>query len=134
MRLVNVAFSRAQCRLIVMLQCGWEGHPALRFLAKHHRPIVLNPDRVAQLLLTKLPSAPPSRPAVAQTGGRSPAKPKDAQLTIFEDFVAQLRETVPGRASKAAIQHAARELRDKAGFRKLSFTEIDTAIGIVFRG
>jgi hypothetical protein len=41
MRLVNVAFSRAQCRLIVMLQRGWEQHPALCFLARRYPPIVL---------------------------------------------------------------------------------------------
>ncbi len=134
MRLVNVAFSRAQCRLIVMLQRGWEDHPALRFLAKHHRPIVLNPDRVAQLLLTKLPSPPPSRPAGAQMGERSQAKPKAAQPTSSEEFVAELRGRVPGGGSKAAVQQAAKELRDKAKFRKLTFTEIDAAIRIVLRG
>jgi hypothetical protein len=83
MRLVNVAFSRAQSRLIVMLQRGWEQHPALSFLAKQHPPVVLNRDRVDELLLTKLPSPRPTKPASAPTGGESSSrpKPKPMQLT-----------------------------------------------------
>jgi DNA replication ATP-dependent helicase Dna2 len=134
MRLVNVAFSRAQCRLIVMLQRGWEDHPALRFLAKRHRPIVLNRDSVAKLLLTKLPSPPPTRPTVSQTGESGQANTKAAQPAIFEEFVTELRARVPNGASKAAVQRAAKELRDKAKFRKLSFAEVDAAISIVLKG
>jgi len=134
MRLVNVAFSRAKCRLIVMLQQGWDQHPALRFLAKHHHPVVLNRDKVDELLLKKLPSPPPSRPASVQTGGHSRNKPPAVQLTSYEEFVAQLRERAPSGASKAAVQQAAKELRDKAKFRKLTFTEVDWAIAIVLRG
>jgi DNA replication ATP-dependent helicase Dna2 len=51
MRLVNVAFSRAECRLIVMLQRGWERHPVLRALAAIHRPVTLDPQAVDDLLL-----------------------------------------------------------------------------------
>jgi hypothetical protein len=67
-------------------------------------------------------------------GERSQAKPKAAQPTSSEEFVAELRGRVPGGGSKAAVQQAAKELRDKAKFRKLTFAEIDAAIGIVLRG
>lgn len=136
MRLVNVAFSRAQCRLIVMLQRGWEQHPALSFLAKQHPPMVLNRDRVDELLLTKLPGPRPTRPAsVPISGDGSPkAKPKSIQLSTFEEFVAGLRERVPSGASMMVARQAAQQLRDKARFRKLTFAEVDAAIDMVRKG
>jgi Superfamily I DNA and RNA helicases and helicase subunits len=136
MRLVNVAFSRAQCRLIVMLQRGWEQHPALSFLAKQHPPMVLNRDRVDELLLTKLPGPRPTRPAsVPISGDGSPkAKPKSIQLSTFEEFVAGLRERVPSGASMMVARQAAQQLRDTARFRKLTFAEVDAAIDMVRKG
>ena len=100
MRLVNVAFSRAQCRLIVMLQRGWENHPALRFLAELHRPIVLNPDRVARLLLTKLPSPPSSRPATAQTDGRSQASRRLRRARVLRNSSRNCGESQPARRER----------------------------------
>ena len=132
MRLVNVAFSRAQCRLIVMLQQGWQDHPALRFLARQHRPVVLDRDSVDRVLLKKLPSAPPKRDAPALTRESSHIKPNAAQSSLLEDFTLQLRVRAPS-LSKAAVQQAARELRDRAKFRKLTFAEVDQAVEIVMR-
>ena len=130
MRLVNVAFSRAQCRLIVMLQQGWEQHPALAFLAKRHRPVVLNRDRVSELLLMKLPSPPAPR---VETTGRSASRQQFVQPSTFEEFVLLLRERVAKGVSRADVQRAAIELRDKAKFRKMTYGEIDAAIDIVLR-
>ena len=133
MRLVNVAFSRAQCRLIVMLQHRWEEHPALRFLAKQHRPVVLNSDKVDELLLKKLPSAPRSTTAAAEPGRQKAPKQPTVQVTIFEEFASELRQRVHGGTSKTAAYQAAKELRDKAKFRKLTFTEIDAAVATVLK-
>ncbi len=129
MRLVNVAFSRAQCRLIVMLQLGWEQHAALRFLAQRYRPIILRRYRVSELLLKKVPTLSPAKPAV-HAGVASP-KTRSAPMTLYEEFVAALRERVPHGVSKATAQRAAQELKDKAKFRKLTFSEIGEAIAIV---
>ena len=63
MRLVNVAMSRAKCRLIVLLQDGWEKHPVLRPLAERHSPILLNEDHVEMLLLSTVAPANVQRPA-----------------------------------------------------------------------
>lgn len=134
MRLVNVAFSRAKSRLIVMLQRGWEEHPALRFLARQHHPIVLDQDRVAQLLLTKLPSSPSGRNVATQAPVPGQARPRPVQLTVSEEFVSELRLKVSVGASKAVVQQAARELRDKAKFRKLSFADVDAGISLVLKG
>lgn len=103
-------------------------------MAKRHRPVVLNADTVDSLLLTKLSSPPSNGPAFAQTGGSKPARPKPVQLTIFEEFVVALRDRVASGASKATVQQAAKELRDKAKFHKLTFTEIDAAISAVVKG
>jgi len=136
MRLVNVAFSRAQCRLIVMLQRGWEQHPALSFLAKRHPPVVLDRDRVDELLLRRLPSPRSTKPASAPIGGDGSLKPapKSLQLSTFEEFLARLRERVPPGAPMADAKQAAQQLRDKARFRKLTFAEVDSAIDIVRNG
>lgn len=131
MRLVNVAFSRAQCRLVVMLQRGWEQHKALRFLAQRHPPVVLNPDTVAELLLKKLPSQPLPKPSATVGGGTT--KPKPPPMTIFDDFLASLREKVVPGTTKPAAQRAAQQLRDKAKFRKLTFSEIDAAIDMALK-
>jgi hypothetical protein len=127
MRLVNMAFSRAQCRLIVMLQHGWEQHTALRFLAQRHRPSVLDPDRVSELLLKKLPTPPK---LVVHTSITTP-KAKPTPMTLYDEFVLALRQSLPRRAPKSAVQRAAQELRDKAKFRKLTYSEVDKAIATV---
>jgi hypothetical protein len=131
MRLVNVAFSRAQCRLIVMLQHGWQQHPALCFLARRYPPIVLNGHEVSELLLKKLPASRTPRP---ETPDSRTAHDRPREQTHFEEFVSLLRQRVPKGACKADVQRAAIELRDKAKFRKMKYSEIDAAIDTVFRG
>lgn len=132
MRLVNVAFSRAQCRLIVMLQRGCDQHPALLSLAKQHRPVILDRGKIDKLLLVKL-TPPPSRPPSGPTGGYSPSKPQPAQTTLFEEFVELLRARALNGSSRVATKQAARDLMGRPKFRKLTYSEIDAAIEIVLQ-
>jgi len=126
MRLVNVAFSRAQCRLIVMLESGWGQHPALQVLAERHPPVILPRGKVDELLWMKLPSLPP--PTIASDGGNPSRRP------IFEEFLAELREMVLIRRSNVDVKRAAEELLDKAKFKKkVTWEQTDKAIDIVER-
>lgn len=127
MRLVNVAFSRAQCRLAVCLQQGWEENPALFQLSKLSSPLRPDPELVSRLLLAKLgknrsPMVEPQQPRT------STPTLKSAPKTLFDEFREELRKQGVSGKPKNVIQRAVVQLTDKAKFRQVSYREIDRVI------
>jgi hypothetical protein len=69
----------------------------------------------------------PPEPNRATTSRHEPPAPK----SLYDEFSNELLIRCVGSASKSALTQAARELKDKAKFRRLSFAEVDRAIAAV---
>jgi hypothetical protein len=129
MRLVNVAFSRAQCRLIVMLQHGWEKNPALYQLSKLSPVVRPDATKVSRLLLAKLGLNRRSNPiSDTNPAGPSAKAPLPTIRSPLDDFREELRKRGASGLSKATIRQLAVELKDKTKFRKVSYQDIDSVI------
>ncbi len=126
-RLLNVAFSRAQCRLIVLLQQGWEMNPELHQLSKFSPPVHLDEAEVSKLSLAKLGL---NRPA-HRVSNKLPATPITSLVTSrtpLNDFSEELRNRLAPGLARGEIRRLAIELKDKAKYRKLAYHEIDAVI------
>lgn len=121
-RLMNVAFSRAQCRLIVLLQDEWKNNRVLLELSKRSIPVTLDEHEVCRLqgkklglnkLERKTPSLVADRPDEAR-----PAATED----LLEEFREELRKRgAPGLPSRE-VRRLVEQIRHKEKFCKVSFT------------
>jgi hypothetical protein len=75
-----------------------------------------------------------AKPVPAGTSPSIATKAKPEKRTTFEEFVDELRNRAGYGTSKAAVTRAARDVRDKAKFHKVSFSEVDRAIEIILKG
>jgi AAA domain len=132
MRLMNVALSRAECRLIVLMQADWMENAALRHLAAKFRPVRLDAAKLERLLNQKLPRFEALRPTTAVTPSRVP-KPTPKPATLFERFEGDL--FIGLSSGPNTVAYRKQFLRDLAGrsaySRKLTFTEMDAALATV---
>src|SRR5262249_3958483 len=123
----NVAFSRAQCRLIVMLQRGWEQNPPLLQLSKLSKPVRPEPDAVPRFLPAKLDR---NRPPKTETKPTPPSS--RTSQTIQKSLVNEFREELIRRGAqgkpKREVQRLSVEVKDKAKFRSVSYQDIDALV------
>jgi hypothetical protein len=131
-RLINVAFSRAKCRLIVMLQRRWQDNPVLLGLAERHRPIKLRRDAVEKLLLNRLPNEARSQQARQSPPGQSRSIPnKPMPHDPLDEFRRELQNRCPNGCSRRHAKQVAIELLDKLKFSKINRRDVDAAIDSV---
>jgi hypothetical protein len=133
MRLMNVALSRAECRLIVLMQADWMENAALKHLAAKFRPVRLDATKVERLLNQKLPRVEAPRPTTVVTPPPV-SKPTPKTATLIEKFECDLFVGLSGGPN--SVEHRKQILRDLAARsaynRKLTYAEMERAMTTVF--
>ncbi len=129
-RLINVAISRAECRLIILLQMDWQDNPLLATLAGMFQRIDVPSSVVQQTLLLKL--APRKSQGAAPIPPPKP-QPPAPRLTLAEEFHLELlQELRIGPRTSTHRKWFARELAGRLKYhKKLSFAEIQRETELV---
>ncbi|MBZ5606449.1 MAG: DNA2/NAM7 family helicase [Acidobacteriia bacterium] len=130
-RLLNVGLSRAQCRLIIMLQRGWQAHPVLAMISEVHAPIVLSTSMVDKLLLLRLsqnlnPGSTSSSPAA--TGKIHVVAKQSPAIQPRAAFREELMSRMQRGVAPAHLKDVALTLRNKAAYRALSDSDVQSLL------
>jgi DNA replication ATP-dependent helicase Dna2 len=133
MRLMNVALSRAQARLIVLLHADWRENDALKRLATKFQPARLDATRVDWLVHQKLPNREVPRPVAVAP--RPVPKPAAKPATLLEKFEAELYSGfLSGPDTEVYRKQFYQDLSGRAAYnKKLTYTEKDAALAAVSR-
>ena len=126
-RLINVAVSRAECRLIILLQIDWQESPILRQLAEMFRSVNLNFTEMEKVLLRK------AARITRDPEPRSGQAPAARTPTLAEQFHQELLDCLRnGPHTNEYRRRFARDLSDRAKYcKKLPFAEIQREIDAV---
>jgi hypothetical protein len=128
-RLINVAFSRAECRLVIMLQIDWRDNQVLSTLASTLPITSVDGAEVQRLLLRKLPTQKPSNALVAT----AKQQPTPQVRTLAEEFYDDLLEALrSGPHTAADRKRRIQEVAWKRKYdKKLGYAEIDRQTALV---
>ena len=127
-RLINVALSRAECRIIILLQMDWRDNPVLVTLSSMFTITNVDYGAVSKVLLKKLPA--PTKPAASSVKASPKPAPAEPSLTLLEEFELELLQGL--RSGPQTADHRkwfVRELSERRKYyKKFTFSEQQRAM------
>ena len=125
--------SRAESRLIILMEADWPANPVLKQLAARFRPVRLDATTSERLLSQKLLQA--DAPNTAIIGARRSVWNSTApEVPLHESFVQELMAgLLTGPQTAEFRRQFSRDLAYRSAYSgKLTYSEIETATEVAF--